>query len=171
MNTTSEELSNVAIEVSVWDLEGACPYYEIFDKLTVPSKRTVTTFVMKYPKSEDPKPVYFLLLKLYKMSDCKILSRNFYWLHLPGGDFKLLEPYKKNKISLKVTSLTSIRGSSYEVRMHTENTSKRPDSRSLIPNNNFFGKHGSSDCDVPSSEAVQCVPEKKKEPSLLQKIL
>ncbi|KAL6560541.1 hypothetical protein OROGR_004100 [Orobanche gracilis] len=56
VNTTSEELSDVAIEASVWDLEGACPYYEIFDKLTVPSKSTIVTSEMKYPK-------------------------NFYWLH------------------------------------------------------------------------------------------
>ncbi|KAK9293196.1 hypothetical protein L1049_021185 [Liquidambar formosana] len=43
VNTTSEELSNVAIEASVWDMEGACPYYKVFDKLSVPSKRTVSS--------------------------------------------------------------------------------------------------------------------------------
>ncbi|KAK4427659.1 Mannosylglycoprotein endo-beta-mannosidase [Sesamum alatum] len=170
VNTTSDEISDVAIEASVWDLEGGCPYYQVLDKLTIPSKRTVSIFEMKYPKSETPKPMYFLLLKLYKMSDSYILSRNFYWLHLPGGDFKLLEPYKKNKISLKITSLTFIRGSSYEVRMHIENTSKKPDSRSLVHNNNFFEKGSNRDFDVPSFKAVQRVPEKKKEPSLLQKI-
>ncbi|KAL0357324.1 UNVERIFIED_CONTAM: Mannosylglycoprotein endo-beta-mannosidase [Sesamum calycinum] len=170
VNTTSDEISDVAIEASVWDLEGGCPYYQALDKLTIPSKRTVSIFEMKYPKSETPKPLYFLLLKLYKMSVCDILSRNFYWLHLPGGDFKLLEPYKKNKISLKITSLTFIRGSSYEVRMHIENTSKKPDSRSLIHNNNFLAKGGSRNFDVPSSAAVLNMPEKKEEPSSLQRI-
>ncbi|KAI3448637.1 hypothetical protein Pfo_005302 [Paulownia fortunei] len=170
VNTTSEELSDVAIEVSVWDLEGACPYYEVFDKLTVPSKRTVSTFEMKYPKSENPRHVYFLLLKLYKMSDYEILSRNFYWLHLLGGDYKLLEPYKKNKISLKITSLTFIRGSSYEVRMHIENTSKKPDSRSLLHNNNVL-KRANRDFDMPLSEAVICVSDREKEHSLFQKML
>ncbi|XP_057778175.1 mannosylglycoprotein endo-beta-mannosidase isoform X2 [Salvia miltiorrhiza] len=131
VNTTSDDLSDVAIEVSVWDLEGACQYYEVFDKLAAPSKRTTPTSEMKYPKSESPEPVYFLLLKLYKTSDDEILSRNFYWLHLPGGDYKLLEPYRERRVPLKITSLTLIQGSSYEVRMHIENTSKKPDSRSL----------------------------------------
>ncbi|KAK4491087.1 hypothetical protein RD792_001809 [Penstemon davidsonii] len=145
VNTTSEELSDMAIEASVWDLEGACPYYKVFNKLTVPSKITQSVFEMKYPKSESPKPVYFLLLKLYKVSDNEILSRNFYWLHLPGGDYKLLEPYKKKKVPLKITSLTFITGSSYEVRMHIENTSKKPDSRSLHCSNNVFErKQGNS---------------------------
>ncbi|KAL3843961.1 hypothetical protein ACJIZ3_001364 [Penstemon smallii] len=145
VNTTTEELSDMAIEASVWDLEGACPYYKVFDKLTVPSKKTHSVFEMKYPKSESPKPVYFLLLKLYKVSDNEILSRNFYWLHLPGGDYKLLEPYKKKKVPLKITSLTFITGSSYEVRMHIENTSKKPDSRSLLCSNNVFErKQGNS---------------------------
>ncbi|KAL6565423.1 hypothetical protein OROHE_004478 [Orobanche hederae] len=170
VNTTSEELSDIAIEASVWDLEGACPYYEIFDKLTVPSKSTIFTSEMKYPKSENPRPVYFLLLKLYKMSDYEILSRNFYWLHLPGGDYKLLEPYKKNKIALKVTSLTIIRGSGYEVRMHIENASKRPGPRSLLHNNTVL-KCANRDFDMPSSEAVYCVTGKEKERSLFPKML
>ncbi|KAL6558047.1 hypothetical protein OROMI_018397 [Orobanche minor] len=170
VNTTSEELSDMAIEASVWDLEGACPYYEIFDKLTVPSKSTIFTSEMKYPKSENPRPVYFLLLKLYKMSDYEILSRNFYWLHLPGGDYKLLEPYKKNKIALKVTSLTIIRGSGYEVRMHIENASKRPGPRSLLHNNTVL-KCANRDFDMPSSEGVYCVTGKEKERSLFPKML
>lgn len=136
VNTTSKDLTDVATEVSVWDLEGGCPYFEVFDKLTAPSKKTTPTFEMKYPKSENPQPVYFLLLKLYKTSDNEILSRNFYWLHLPGGDYKLLEPFKKKKVPLKVTSLTFIRGSGYEVRMHIENASKKPDTRPLLQNNN-----------------------------------
>ncbi|KAL3631651.1 hypothetical protein CASFOL_024635 [Castilleja foliolosa] len=151
VNTKSEELSDVAIEVSVWDLEGACPYYEVFDKLTIPSKSTISTFEMKYPKSKNPRPVYFLLLKLYRIQNNEILSRNFYWLHLPGGDYKLLEPYKKNKIPLKITSMTFIRGSKYEIRMHIENLSKKPDSRSKLHHNNVLNC-ANRDFDMPSSE-------------------
>ncbi|KAJ6694323.1 hypothetical protein OIU85_005046 [Salix viminalis] len=77
VNTLSEQLSDVAIEASVWDLEGTCPYYVVHEKLSVPSKKTVPIFEMKYPKSKNPKPVYFLLLKLYKMSDYGVISRNF----------------------------------------------------------------------------------------------
>ena len=97
VNTTSEELSNIAIEASVWDLEGTCPYYKVFENLSALAKKTVPIVEMKYPKSKNPKPVFFLLLKLYHTSDFGILSRNFYWLHLSGGDYKLLEPYKRKK--------------------------------------------------------------------------
>jgi len=131
VNTTSEELSNVAMEVSVWDLEGTCPLSEVHDKLTALPKNVTPIVEMKYPKSKNPKPVYFLLLKLYNMSDNKILSRNFYWLHLPGGDYKLLEPYREKKIPLKITSEVFIQGSTYKLHMHVQNTSKKPDSNSL----------------------------------------
>ncbi|KAJ6757185.1 MANNOSYLGLYCOPROTEIN ENDO-BETA-MANNOSIDASE [Salix koriyanagi] len=40
VNTLSEQLSDVAIEASVWDLEGTCPYYVVHEKLSVPSKKT-----------------------------------------------------------------------------------------------------------------------------------
>ncbi|XP_051144766.1 mannosylglycoprotein endo-beta-mannosidase isoform X2 [Andrographis paniculata] len=139
VNTTSKELSKIAVEISVWDLDGSCPYYEVFDDLSVPRKRTLRIFEMKYPKSGNPKPVYFLLLKLYKMSDDEILSRNFYWLHLPGGDYKLLEAYRKNTVPLEVSSLTFIKGSSYEIRMHIKNASKK------------LGDHGK-----PVSESGHC---------------
>ncbi|XP_073136769.1 mannosylglycoprotein endo-beta-mannosidase isoform X2 [Henckelia pumila] len=169
VNTTSKELSDVAIESSVWDLEGACLDYEVLEKLTIPSKKTVSISEMKYPKSDNPKPVYFLLLKLYKREDYRLLSRNFYWLHLTGGDYKLLEPYKKNKVSLKITSMTYIRGSSYEVRMHVENTSKKPDSRTLL-HNNVLEKNRLGDSDM-QSEGVHCVPGREHERGLLEKVL
>lgn len=156
VNTTSEEISDVAIEASVWDLEGASPYNEIFDKLTIPSKQTLPISEMKYPKSENPKPVYFLLLKLYRLSDHKILSRNFYWLHLPGGDYKLLKPCKKTKTPLKITSLTFIRGCSYEVKMQIENTSKKAAPRSVMYNNNLFT---TTEFEAQTSAAAKCMHE------------
>ncbi|TKY61491.1 Mannosylglycoprotein endo-beta-mannosidase [Spatholobus suberectus] len=129
VNTTSEELSNVAIEASVWDLDGTCPYYGVHENLTLLPKKVAPIVEMKYPKSKNPKPVYFLLLKLYNMSDHRIISRNFYWLHLSGGDYKLLEPYREKKIPLKITSKISIEESIYNIQMYVTNTSKRPDSR------------------------------------------
>ncbi|KAJ6359776.1 hypothetical protein OIU77_003895 [Salix suchowensis] len=147
VNTLSEQLSDVAIEASVWDLEGTCPYYVVHEKLSVPSKKTVPIFEMKYPKSKNPKPVYFLLLKLYKMSDYGVISRNFYWLHLPGGDYKLLEPYRKKRVPLKITSNTFIKGSTYEMEMHVENKSKKPDSKSLTCKNNFVTRIGDGEND------------------------
>ncbi|KAG5232468.1 mannosylglycoprotein endo-beta-mannosidase [Salix suchowensis] len=150
VNTLSEQLSDVAIEASVWDLEGTCPYYVVHEKLSVPSKKTVPIFEMKYPKSKNPKPVYFLLLKLYKMSDYGVISRNFYWLHLPGGDYKLLEPYREKRVPLKITSNTFIKGSTYEMEMHVENKSKKPDSKSLTCKNNFVTRIGDGDFDMAS---------------------
>ncbi|KAL9233289.1 hypothetical protein vseg_008310 [Gypsophila vaccaria] len=138
VNTTSNQLDDVAVEVSVWDLEGMRPYYTVHKKLSVSPKKTVPITEMKYPKSKNAKPVYFLLLKLYNMSDFGILSRNFYWLHLPGGDYKLLEPYKSKKVPLKITSTVSDKGSTYEVHMNVENTSKTPNPKELLLKNNFY---------------------------------
>ncbi|KAL2942073.1 Mannosylglycoprotein endo-beta-mannosidase [Bienertia sinuspersici] len=149
VNTTSDNLSDVAIEASVWDLEGMCPYCNIHEKLSVPPKRTVTITEMKYPKSENPKAVYFLLLKLYRMSDYGILSRNFYWLHLTGGDYSLLEPYRMKRIPLKITSEVVIQGNTYEVQMKVENTSKKPNRDNHLYKNILC--HGVGDGDYDSA--------------------
>ncbi|KAL9320281.1 hypothetical protein ACSQ67_012120 [Phaseolus vulgaris] len=141
VNTTSEELSNVAIETSVWDLEGKRPYYSLNENLSLLPKKVAPIVEMKYPKSKDPKPVYFLLLKLYNMSDKRVISRNFYWLHLSGGDYKLLEPYREKKIPLKITSKVSIQESIYNIQMHVTNSSESPESRSstVRPSDGFYG--------------------------------
>ncbi|KAI8026876.1 Mannosylglycoprotein endo-beta-mannosidase [Camellia lanceoleosa] len=170
VNTTSEELSDVAIEVSVWDLEGTCPYYKVSEKLSVPSKRTVTIFEMKYPKSKNPKPVYFLLLKLYNISDYGILSRNFYWLYPPGGDYKLLELYKTKKLPLKIESHAFIGGSTYEIQMHVKNMSKKPDSKNLLYKNSFIERNDDSDFDMSSLEPMHSRIEEKQEGGLIRRI-
>lgn len=170
VNTTSETLSNIGIEASVWDLEGTCPYYKVSDKLSVPPKKTVPIIEMKYPKSKNPKAVYFLLLKLYNMSNYGILSRNFYWLHLSGGDYKLLEPYRSKKIPLKITSKVFITGSTYEIQMHVQNTSKKPDSLSLIYKNNFIARNGDGDYDTTAAEPVHSRMEEKHGVGVLQRI-
>lgn len=136
----------------MWDLEGTCPYYKTFETLLVPPKKTVPIVEMKYPKSKNPKPVYFLLLKLYYTSDNLILSRNFYWLHLSGGDYKLLESYRKKKIPLKIISKIFIKGSCYEVHMHVQNTSKKPDSNTSTLINNFASAQSDDDFDTSSVE-------------------
>lgn len=170
VNTTSETLSNIGIEASVWDLEGTCPYYKVSDKLSVPPKKTVPIIEMKYPKSKNPKAVYFLLLKLYNMSNYGILSRNFYWLHLSGGDYKLLEPYRSKKIPLKITSKVFITGSTYEIQMHVQNTSKKPDSLNLIYKNNLIVRNGDGDYDTTAAEPVHSRMEEKHGVGVLQRI-
>ncbi|KAL3538103.1 hypothetical protein ACH5RR_001469 [Cinchona calisaya] len=170
VNTTSEDVSDVAIEAAIWDLDGTSPYYKVSENLNVPSKRIIPVFEMTYPKSKNAKPAYFLLLKLYNASDFGILSRNFYWLHLPGGDYKHLEPYRNKKIPLKITSQALLRGSTYEVRMRVQNTSKKSDCKSLLDKNKFIKSTTLGDYDSSSLEPVPSAIVGKQDMSLFQKI-
>ncbi|KAJ0977496.1 hypothetical protein J5N97_012970 [Dioscorea zingiberensis] len=131
VNTTSDELTDVAVEVSVWDLDGSCPYYKVTEKISVPGKKVLPVIEMNYPKSKNAKPVYFLLLKLFRLSDNAVLSRNFYWLYLPGNDYKMLELYREKKIPLKITSEVLVSGSSYKIQMHVQNLSKSSHSTNI----------------------------------------
>lgn len=132
MNTTPKELSDVEIEASVWDLEGNCPYSKVFNKVSAPPKKVVKISEFMYSKSENPKPVYFLLLKLYHASDKTVISRNFYWLHLPGKDYTLLEPYRKKQIPIKVTCNAVNVGPEYELEINVHNTSRADLAKSAL---------------------------------------
>ncbi|CAN0914250.1 Mannosylglycoprotein endo-beta-mannosidase [Linum grandiflorum] len=148
VNTLSQNLSNVAIEASVWDLDGTCPYYKVHEDLSFPSKKTTRVAEMKYPNSKNPKPAYFLLLKLYNKSDYSILSRNFYWLHLPGSDYtSLQDPFRKKKIPLKLTTQTFITGRAYEMEVLVQNrSSSSKNLTSSTHQNNFIAaNHGDND--------------------------
>ncbi|GAB2277494.1 hypothetical protein Dimus_012201 [Dionaea muscipula] len=164
VNTTSEQLSNIAIEASVWDLEGQCPYYKVHENLSVPPKKTLPIVLMKYCKSKSTKPVYFVLLKLYRMSDYGLLSRNFYWLHPSGGDYQLLEQYKKKKMPLKITSTVLIEGSSYDIRMRVRNISKKPDAKDRLHENKSCPRASDGDYDDKASAEPADVPTEKQEP-------
>ncbi|KAL2325508.1 hypothetical protein Fmac_024566 [Flemingia macrophylla] len=170
VNTSSEELSNVAMEVSVWDLEGTCPHYKVHENITALPKKVTPIVEMNYPKSKNPKPVYFVLLKLYSMSDNKILSRNFYWLHLPGGDYKLLEPYRKKTIPLKITSEVFVQGSTYKLRMHVKNTSKKPDSKSLTLEHGSAARQSNSCIVTESLETFDSGTEKEHQGGWFKRI-
>ncbi|KAJ1417112.1 Immunoglobulin-like fold [Sesbania bispinosa] len=170
VNTTSEELSNVAIEASVWDLEGTCPYYRVHEDLSLLPKKVAPIAEMKYPKSKNPKPVYFLLLKLYNMSDHRIISRNFYWLHLSGEDYKLLEPYRKKKIPLKITSKILIEESTYNIQVHVTNTSKTPDSKSSVFEHGSKARLSNSFYGTESLETVHCGAGKEHETGWFKRI-
>ncbi|CAN7134543.1 unnamed protein product [Brassica rapa subsp. narinosa] len=124
VNTTSKKLSDVEIEASVWDLDGDCPYSNVFNRVSAPPKKVVKVSEFTYAKSENAKPVYFLLLKLYHVSDKKVISRNFYWLHLPGKDYTLLEPYRKKQIPLKITCDSVLVGPKFELEITVHNTSR-----------------------------------------------
>ncbi|XP_074592020.1 mannosylglycoprotein endo-beta-mannosidase isoform X2 [Curcuma longa] len=164
VNTTSAELSNLAIEVSVWDMEGGCPFYKITETIVVLPKKVVEVVKLKYPDSKNARPVYFLLLKLFRVLDSAILSRNFYWLHLPGKDFRLLEPYREKRVRLKITSEVIVSGPTYKVNMRLKNLSKS--SRSLICNAMDDKKDGFSD----SGTSTEIVTSKQSQRGILSRI-
>ncbi|CAN1232897.1 Mannosylglycoprotein endo-beta-mannosidase [Linum perenne] len=155
VNTLPKDLSNVAVEASVWDLEGTCPYYKVHEDLSIPSKKTTRVAEMKYPKSKNPKPAYFLLLKLYNKSDYSILSRNFYWLHLPGSDYKLLQdPFRKKKIPLKLTTQTFVAGRTYEMEVLVQNKSSSSMKPHSTHKNNFVASVTDDDADYDLNSPV-----------------
>jgi len=125
VNTTSSPLSSVTVEASVWDFEGNRPYHKINKNISVPSKKTLTVFEMQYPKSDNPKPVYFLLLKLLDKSNAKVLSRNFYWLHLPGGNYKLLDTYRSKKVPIRSSTQAFLVGKTCTVKIKVHNLSNK----------------------------------------------
>ncbi|KAH9314279.1 hypothetical protein KI387_022906 [Taxus chinensis] len=124
VNTTSSTLSDVTVDVSVWELEGSSPYRKHSKSISVPPKKTLPVFEMEYPKTNNAKPVYFLLLKLLDKSNSNILSRNFYWLHLPGGDYKPLEAYRSQKVPIRTSAQVALVGGTYKVEMKVHNLSK-----------------------------------------------
>ncbi|RZC52359.1 hypothetical protein C5167_020780 [Papaver somniferum] len=162
VNTTADELIDVAVEASVWDLDGTCPYYKVTDNISVPAKTTQTTIEMKYPKTKNAKPVYFLLLKLFKWSNKAILSRNFYWLHLLGGNYKLLEPYRKKQVPLKIISDVMIRGSTYKINMTLQNRSKTTNMETVR-----YRNHVSTTEDLDMGESFS---EEKRKTGLLHRV-
>lgn len=125
VNTTSSPLSSVTVEASIWDLDGTCPYHKINKNISVPSKKTLPVFEMQYPKSDNAKPVYFLLLKLLDKSNANVLSRNFYWLHLPGGNYKLLETYRSKKVAIRSFAQAFLVGKTCTMKMKVHNLSNK----------------------------------------------
>ena len=92
-------------------------------------------------------------------------------MHLSGGDYQLLEPYrKKKKIPLMITSKVFIKGSTYEIEMHVQNVAKKADFRSLTYMNNFTAKQGNGDFDMASLEPATSGTAEKHEVGLFQRI-
>ncbi|KAH0468677.1 hypothetical protein IEQ34_001909 [Dendrobium chrysotoxum] len=157
VNTTSNELSDVAIEISVWDLDGACPYYKVTEKFSAPAKKVSPIVEMNYPKSTNAKPVYFLLLKLFRVSDSNIIiSRNFYWLHLPDSNYNALELHHGKKVPLKITSHVSTTESTYNIQINVHNTSKNSNSSILGSLLNNHKNADSSSMDEKYDGGLQC---------------
>ena len=104
------------------------------------------------------------------MSNYSILSRNFYWLHLPGGDYTLLEPYRMKKIPLRITSKVTTQGNAYEVLVKVENTSKEPNLEEELLKNNFCPGVGDGDYSALHNIAPDNSNEDKQQARLFQKI-
>lgn len=122
VNTTASPLDNLSIEATVWGLDGSIPYHQVAQQINVPLKKTMVTFEMQYPKTKNALPVYFLLLKLTDSSNT-LLSRNFYWLHLPGGNYEALESFKSKKIPVRMGTKSQITGNDCKIQVQVENLS------------------------------------------------
>ncbi|KAF6138627.1 hypothetical protein GIB67_032521 [Kingdonia uniflora] len=102
-------------------------------------------------------------------SDFAILSRNFYWLHLQGGDYKLLETYRTKKIPLKMKSNVFIGWSVYQIQMHIENLSNTTNFKALSCKNHVIDRHD-NDYDMGTIEPVEIPLKKLHNYGLLQRI-
>ncbi|KAL0003668.1 hypothetical protein SO802_011229 [Lithocarpus litseifolius] len=124
---------------------------------------------MKYPKSKNPKPFFFLLnstthktlvFYLGTFTGCMCLVEiTSFWSHTEG-----------KKIPLKITSKVFIKGSIYEIEMHVEIVAKKAYSRSLTYMNNFTAKQGNGDFDMASLESTTSATDEKHEVGLFQRI-
>ena len=108
------------MEASVWDLDGNVQYHHLEHGICVTSKKTQTTFQMTYPTLKNAQPVYFLLLKLIDTSR-KTLSRNFYWLHLRGENYRLLESLRAKKAPVHIEVKSSLTGRDWRLKVLVEN--------------------------------------------------
>ncbi|KAF6141937.1 hypothetical protein GIB67_037905 [Kingdonia uniflora] len=105
----------------------------------------------------------------YFIEGFAILSRNFYWLHFQGGDYKLLETYRTKKIPLKMKSSVFIGGSTYQIQIHIENLSNTTNFKTLSCKNHVIDRHD-NDYDIGSVEPVEIPSEKSHNYGLLQRI-
>lgn len=131
VNTTASSLKDVSVEASVWGLDGSMPYHQLEHGISVPSKKTLTTFKMIYPTWKNAQPVYFLLLKLMDTSDQTLLSRNFYWLHLPGGNYNALEGLRSKKAPIRLGMTSTLTGRNCQLQLVVENTSVQMSHKSV----------------------------------------
>eukprot|EP00252_Welwitschia_mirabilis_P014173 TRINITY_DN31221_c0_g1_i1.p1 TRINITY_DN31221_c0_g1~~TRINITY_DN31221_c0_g1_i1.p1 ORF type:complete len:972 (-),score=181.04 TRINITY_DN31221_c0_g1_i1:486-3401(-) len=143
VNTTPRTLSSVSVEAIVWDLDGNRPYHKRSKNVNVQAKTTLPIFEVDYPKSSYAREVYFLLLRLQDDSDSKILSRNFYWLHLSGGNYESLDAYKTKTVPIKTWAEAFSEGRTYTVQIKVQNMSNGLPSEARLQHNldDQYSKH------------------------------
>ncbi|EFJ38871.1 hypothetical protein SELMODRAFT_164536 [Selaginella moellendorffii] len=126
VNTTRKSFQDTRVEAAVWDLKGNSPYQETMANFKVPAYKTIV--IMKLTPASSWSEVYFLLLTLVDSSGTSI-SRNFYWLHQSGGDYKAL----KNELApvpVKMSLKSSSRNGNFNINVEIENLSSSNSSSS-----------------------------------------
>jgi mannosylglycoprotein endo-beta-mannosidase len=109
VNTRREVLSDCLVEATVFDLNGETKSLsKTFERRMIPAKITsaIGNIPMLESESTSDQSISFLLLKLSDSSGA-LISRNFYWLHRPGGNYSELGQQFR---TLKVPVTTSATG-------------------------------------------------------------
>ncbi|KAJ7542524.1 hypothetical protein O6H91_10G110000 [Diphasiastrum complanatum] len=125
VNTTRRYYLDSLVEVAVWNLEGESPYSSVLKNVSVPPYKTISILDLPYGKTPNVEPVYFLILKFFDDAQ-QLISRNFYWLHPLGGNYKPLEGlFKSKKVPVQLSKLSlSLDEESCKLVVRVENLSK-----------------------------------------------
>ncbi|MCO5581965.1 hypothetical protein L7F22_035854 [Adiantum nelumboides] len=143
INTTSVSLEDVSVDATVWGLDGSMLYHQSQHTITVSLKKTLPVFEVSYASSNKDQPVYFVLLKLFSSSGQTLLSRNFYWLHLPGGSFKALEAFRSQKVPLRLGMKSTLTGKNCQLQVAVENPSQQISRKALVNQGRKEAQHTS----------------------------
>ncbi|KAF3943879.1 hypothetical protein CMV_029594 [Castanea mollissima] len=163
----SEELSNIAIEASVWDLEATCPYYKVFENLAASAKKTVPIVAMKCLKTQSQSFSFSsnsttrqtMAFYLGTYTGCiGVVEITSFWSHTEGKKcpsrlhlrFSSKGPILKLKCMLKMWSRRLTRNLTYMI--------------------NFMVRRGNGDIVMASGEPATSGTDEKHEVGLFQKI-
>lgn len=122
VNTTRYRVEGGSVHAEIWDLDGACPDFVTFNYVNVPAWNTSDLFELGCDKLKGGgKMVYFLLLKLVDNAQ-RVVSRNFYWLHQPKGDYTPLGGgFRSRKIPVSVSATGSVKHRVWSVAVDVKN--------------------------------------------------
>ncbi|KAG6541986.1 hypothetical protein Mapa_016623 [Marchantia paleacea] len=121
VNATSDHLANAWLEASIWDVLGQCIYKETSKQLMLDAFKTTKLSQIRFDSITETNGVYFVLLKLFNKSGVQV-SRNFYWLHLQGGDYSLLgADFRVKKVPVQVAATSQQKGDLLQITALVQN--------------------------------------------------
>ena len=144
VNTRREVLSDCLVEATVFDLNGETKSLsKSFERRMIPAKITsaignIPIFESESESSYD-QSMYFLLLKLSDSSGAPI-SRNFYWLHRPGGNYgELGQQFRTSKVPVTTSAKGKFTTENHTYRITVCVTNKTIDSSTPQDHHVAFG--------------------------------